>query len=197
MTSDPHSLTHPATSRYHVPSSIIVGDGSLLPVTTARNTSLTNSPSLNNVLVSPRLIKNLIYVRRFTIDNNCVVEFDPSSCSVKDLTSRREILRCNSFEPLYPMQLPSAHALSIDSTSSLWHHRLGHAGPDVMSKVAHLIPFSNKEPSTLCHACQLGLTLVFHFSHHHLVCLVPLNLYSVICGLPRSLVFQVSNTILL
>lgn len=124
MTSDPHSLTHPSTSRYHVPSSIIVGDGSLLPVTTARNTSLTNSLSLNNVLVSPRLIKNLIYVRRFTIDNNCVIEFDPSGCSMKDLTSRQEILRCNISGPLYPLQLPSAHALSVNSTSSLWHRRL-------------------------------------------------------------------------
>jgi hypothetical protein len=26
---------------------------------------------LNNVLVSPKLIKNLIFVHRFTSDNNC------------------------------------------------------------------------------------------------------------------------------
>jgi hypothetical protein len=63
MTSDPRTLSHPATSRYPIPSSIIVGDGSLLPVTAAGNTSLTKSLSLNNVLVSPRLIKNLIFVR--------------------------------------------------------------------------------------------------------------------------------------
>jgi hypothetical protein len=191
VTFDPHSLTHPATSRYHVPSSIIVGDGSLLPVTTARNTSLTNSLSLNNVLVSPRLIKNLIYVRRFTIDNNCVVEFDPSSCSIKDLTSRREILRCNSFGPLYPMQLPSAHALSIDSTSSLWHHRLGHAGPDVMSKVTHLIPFSNKEPSTLCHACQLGRYTRLPFQSSSSRVSSPFEL--VLCDLWTSPVVSVSG----
>jgi hypothetical protein len=51
---------------------------------------------LNNVLVSPQIIKNLIFVRQFTIDNNCSVEFDPASCSVKVLSSRTEIVRCNS-----------------------------------------------------------------------------------------------------
>jgi hypothetical protein len=106
MTSNLRALSHPPTSRYPVPSYIIVGDGSLLPVIAACNTSLTNSLSLNNVLVSPRLIKNLIFVRQFTIDNNCDVEFDPSGCSVMDLTSRREILRCNSSGPLYPCSFP-------------------------------------------------------------------------------------------
>jgi hypothetical protein len=66
-----------------------------------------------------------------------------------------------------------------------------------MSKVALAIPFSNKEPSTLCHACQLGASLVYLFNHHHLVRLVLLNLYTVICGLLQSLVFQVSNAIFL
>jgi hypothetical protein len=46
---------------------------------------LSPSLALNNVLVSPHLIKNLISVHQFTIDNNCSVDFDPSGCSVKDL----------------------------------------------------------------------------------------------------------------
>jgi hypothetical protein len=32
---------------------------------------------LNDVLVSPNIIKNLISIRRFTTDNNCSIEFDP------------------------------------------------------------------------------------------------------------------------
>jgi hypothetical protein len=35
---------------------------------------------------------------------------------------------------------------------------------------------------------SLGVTLVFHFSHHHLVCLVPLNLYTVIVDFPVVIV---------
>jgi hypothetical protein len=66
---------------------------------------------LNNVLVSPQIIKNIIYVRHFTIDNNCSVEFDPAGCSVKVLPSRKEIVRRNSSGPLYPLCLPPAHSL--------------------------------------------------------------------------------------
>jgi len=87
MTSDSSTLTHNFISRY--PSSIVVGNGSLLPVTSTGTVTLPGFFSLNNVLVSPSLIKNLIYVRQFTSDNNCYVEFDPAGCSMKDLASRR------------------------------------------------------------------------------------------------------------
>eukprot|EP00267_Zea_mays_P038143 XP_008676400.1 uncharacterized protein LOC103652638 [Zea mays] len=64
------------------------------------------------------LIKNLISICQFTIDNNCSVEFDPYGCSVKDLLSRNVIIRCNSSGPLYPLQLPVVHSLDACSTSS-------------------------------------------------------------------------------
>jgi hypothetical protein len=51
---------------------------------------------LHDVLVTPRIIKNLISVCQFTTDNNYSVDFDPFGFSVKDLLTRRELLRCNS-----------------------------------------------------------------------------------------------------
>jgi len=108
----------------HSPLSIIVGNGNLLPVTAIGNTVLPHKLHLNNVLVSPDLIKNLISVRQFTTDNNCSVEFDPFDCSVKDLPTRSEIVRCDSSGPLYPLRLP-ASALLASTTPSLWHQRLG------------------------------------------------------------------------
>lgn len=87
MTSASSTLTHNFISRY--PLSIVVGNGSLLPVTSTSIVTLPGSFSLNNVLVSPSLIKNLISVHQFTSDNNCYVEFDPAGCSMKDLASRR------------------------------------------------------------------------------------------------------------
>jgi hypothetical protein len=125
---------------------------------------------LNNVLVSPQLIKNLISVRQFTI-NNCTVEFDPSGCSVKDLLTRNEIARCNSSGPLYPLRLPTvAHSLVVGSTPSLWHRRLGHPGHEALSKLSSAIPSCNKDDSqSVCHACQLRLhvRLPFHVSRSH------------------------------
>ena len=67
------------------PSSIVVSNGSLLPITATGTIVISPSLNLNNVLVSPQLIKNLISVRQFTLNNNCSVEFDLTGCSVKDL----------------------------------------------------------------------------------------------------------------
>jgi hypothetical protein len=54
------------------PSYIVVGNGSLFPIT-ATGSARINYPHhsflLNNVLVSPDIIKNLIYARRFVRDN--------------------------------------------------------------------------------------------------------------------------------
>ena len=72
----------------------------MLPVTATGSTELSPTLRLNNVLVSPQLIKNLISVRQFTIDNNCSVEFDPAGCSVKVLPSQTEIVKCNSFDTI-------------------------------------------------------------------------------------------------
>jgi len=87
----PHAaiLSHSSSPRYLVPSSIVVGNGSLLLVTSIGAVLLPGSLRLNNVLVSLSLIKNLISVRQFTSDNNCSVEFDPAGCSVKDLRTKQ------------------------------------------------------------------------------------------------------------
>ena len=133
MASDAGILSTSTVPSSHSSSSIIVGNGNLLPVVSTGSTVLPHNLHLNKVLVSPNLIKNLISVRQFTIDNNCTVEFDPFGCSVKDLPTRNEIVRCNSSGPLYPLQLP-ASALLASSTSSLWHQRLGHPGHEVLSR---------------------------------------------------------------
>jgi hypothetical protein len=54
------SLFSPPYSSY--PSSIIVGNGYTLPVTSDGHTILSGPLHLNNVLVAPHIIKNLISV---------------------------------------------------------------------------------------------------------------------------------------
>jgi hypothetical protein len=84
-------------------SSIIVANGSSLLVTSAGNITLPGPFYLNNVLVTPDIIQNLLSVYHFTTDNWCSVEFDPFILSVKDLSSRNVIARCNSSWALYMM----------------------------------------------------------------------------------------------
>jgi len=74
---------------------------------------------LNNVLVAPHIIKNLISVRQFTIDNCCSVEFDPFGLSVKDLRSRNVIARCNSAGPLYHLHFPESPSSTFVATAVL------------------------------------------------------------------------------
>jgi hypothetical protein len=97
----------------HVP--LLSVNRNSIPVTSTSHTILPNSLHLNNVLVAPNLINNLIYVLQFTSDNNCSVEFDPLGCSVKDLPSRREIVRCDSsgLSTCYGFQLPPFMSLSL------------------------------------------------------------------------------------
>ena len=79
MTFDAGNLSSSFLPKSFTPSSIVVDNGSLLPVTSTGSTNLHGHLLLNIVLVAPHIIKNLISVRQFTIDNNCSVEFDLST----------------------------------------------------------------------------------------------------------------------
>jgi hypothetical protein len=122
------------------PSSIIVGNGASLPITSTGSFSFLvpcRPLVLNNVLVSPGIIKNLISIHRFTTDNNYSTEFDPFGLSVKDLQTRSVIAMCNSTGDLYPFFLPTINTLALaatDATTTLWHHRLSHIGSEAMSQ---------------------------------------------------------------
>ncbi len=132
------SYSHPPPSSH--PTSIVVGNGSTLPVTSVGASVLPGLFYLNDVLVAPHITHNLLSVRRFTTDNSCSIEFDPSGFSVKDLATRTLLARCDSSGPLYTLQ-PSTAGVSpppalVSTTSSpTWHRRLGHPGPDVMTKI--------------------------------------------------------------
>jgi hypothetical protein len=52
-----------------VPSSIVVGNGFVLPITSVGDTLLPGLFYVNNVLVAPDIIKNLVFVHQFTTDN--------------------------------------------------------------------------------------------------------------------------------
>nr|XP_020170032.1 uncharacterized protein LOC109755549 [Aegilops tauschii subsp. strangulata] len=70
---------------------IIVGDGSTLPITHVGHTSFPSNSmpiTLSNILLSPHLIKNLVFVRCLTRENPVTVEFDEPGFCVKDARTR-------------------------------------------------------------------------------------------------------------
>ena len=101
IASNPGMITASPSSSF--PSSIVVGNGATLPVLGTEYSTLPGPFHLNNVLIAPDIIKNLLSVRKFTTDNSVSVEFDPLVVSVKDLRTRNTLLRCNSSGPLYTL----------------------------------------------------------------------------------------------
>jgi hypothetical protein len=73
-------------------SSIIVGNGTSIPVTARGHSILSTNASnfaLNNILVVPSIILNLLSVQQFTCNNSCSIEFD--ACGFLLRTSGRGV----------------------------------------------------------------------------------------------------------
>jgi len=73
----------------HLNQKLIVGSGQGIPIQGSGHTTLPTSQkhkllNLNNVLHTPQIIKNLIYVRQHTTDNNVYVSFNPFGFSILD-----------------------------------------------------------------------------------------------------------------
>jgi hypothetical protein len=72
----------------HSDSFITVGNGSNIPISCHGTSTLSAANTtfqLNNVLVAPALVRNLLSVYQFTRDNSCSIEFDALGFSIKDL----------------------------------------------------------------------------------------------------------------
>jgi hypothetical protein len=163
------STLHPLALSH--PSSIIVGNGSSLPITSVGDSVLPGPFYLNNILLAPNMVQSLLSIHHFTTDNWCSMEFGPFGLSMNDLTTKNMITGSNSTGPLYTMHLPRSltpssstmaalatvtHALTIVAPTT-WHHSLGHPGPDALSSLSRssVIQCTSKKHD-FCHACQLG-----------------------------------------
>ncbi|GJW12479.1 ribonuclease H-like domain-containing protein [Tanacetum coccineum] len=141
--------------------SISVSDGHSIPVTNTGHSILptpTKSLHLNNVLITPHIVKNLISIRQFVRDDNCTIEFDAFGFSVKDFLTRWVLLRCDSIGDLYPVTAPSPIPHAFLVSQHTWHQRLGHPKGEVLRHLVsfNFISYNKEKPPVLCHACHLG-----------------------------------------
>ncbi|GKD00369.1 hypothetical protein Tco_1170643 [Tanacetum coccineum] len=89
--------------------SVLVGDGKSIPITNTGHSTLPTPYRplhLNNVLITPNIVKNLISVRQFIRDNKCTIEFDEFGFYVKDYWTCQILLRCDRCDrtgDLYPV----------------------------------------------------------------------------------------------
>lgn len=144
---------------------IVVGNVNSIPIVGHGHTTLPppHPPlTLNNVLHAPQLVKNLIYVRKFTTDNIASVEFDPFGFSVHNLQTGTKIMRCDSSGDLYPIftntrVIPPISSSFTAFSPDLWHRRLGHSGAAIFrSLCTNKLIACNKARQSFCSSCPLG-----------------------------------------
>ncbi|KAI3746199.1 hypothetical protein L6452_08623 [Arctium lappa] len=170
--------------------SIFVGNGAFVPVRGSGSSTI-STPSrnlhLNNILYTPNIIKNLIFVRKFSVDNDVSIEFDPHGSSVKDYQSGQLLSRHNSSNRLYPLTYPVTTATFFTSgTRDFWHDRLGHPGLPVLDFLSlnNIIPCTKRSRSLVCNSCQLSKHKRLPFSDSNSTTVLPFD--SVHCDLWTS-----------
>ena len=124
--------------------------------------------ALKTILVIPSIKRNLLSILQFCHDNNSHFEFDSFDFFVKDLETRKELLRCHSSETsLYPI---SSRVASVGNkqrsifvasgfSENIWHRQLGHPSLIALSKFIKenkVVSDSHSEIKlSVCHACNI------------------------------------------
>ncbi|GJV07154.1 ribonuclease H-like domain-containing protein [Tanacetum coccineum] len=126
---------------------VLVSDGHSIPVTNTGHSILptsTRSLHLNNVLITPHIVK----IHQFVRDNNCTMEFDAFGFFVKDFMTHRVLLQHDSTGDLYSVTQPSPIPHAFLTSQHTWHRRLGHPGSEVLRRlVSHnLISYTKEKP---------------------------------------------------
>nr|GFB36890.1 ribonuclease H-like domain-containing protein [Tanacetum cinerariifolium] len=136
--------------------SISVGDCHPILATNTGHSILptpTKSLHLNNVLITPHIVKNLIYVRQFVCDNNCTIQFDAFGFFVKDFLTRQVLLRCDSTGDLYPATTPFHIPHDFLVSQYTWHQRLSHPEGEVLRHLVSSNFISYKKKASRSMSC--------------------------------------------
>ncbi|KAK1431722.1 hypothetical protein QVD17_08299 [Tagetes erecta] len=180
LTANPGKVQIPSPSSFNA--NILVGNGQQLKISGSGNSTYTTPAKtihLNNILIAPQVIKDLIAVRKFTRENIVSIEFDPYGFTLKDLTTGMVLSRHDSTGDLYPFTAPTTPSvnLMITSTTSNWHNRLGHPGQNIL----HLLSsrsfiLCNKDNSNVCHSCQISNSKRLPFIDSNSVTIAPFDI---------------------
>ncbi|KAI5332284.1 hypothetical protein L3X38_022413 [Prunus dulcis] len=160
MTFDPRQIySHTPSSQSVVSNangtlSLVIGEGSL---------SLSDSLTLDSVLIAPSLHHNLLSATQITTALNCTVTFWPTHCAFQDILSSKTIGCGTRKGKVYYLNLASDSVASLNpsvkkQTSEvwLWHRRLGHASFGYLQKLFPSLFFQLDISSFTCNTCELA-----------------------------------------
>lgn len=108
----------------------------------------TSDIHLRKILHVPRASKNLLSVHHLARDNNVFLEFHPNQLFIKEQGMKKVILRGPCEGGLYLRKSsPSKSSqnkqvlAAVKPSTTLWHHRLGHASTTLVQQVIITIGF--------------------------------------------------------
>ena len=161
--------------KYVLPSSqsvISTTNGSTSPITGKGSVIMSNTLTLDIVLVVPSLEYNLLFVIQITSTLACTVTFWPSFCVFQDILTRKILGYGVRRGKLYYLELPKNGGSKIsqaNQTSSkdkaratiwLWHRRLGHLSFGYLKKLQPQLFSGLNEREFHCDTSELAK------SHH-------------------------------
>ncbi|KAM5572540.1 hypothetical protein ABKV19_012545 [Rosa sericea] len=169
MTSDLRNLT--IAQPYTSDNKITIGNGTGLSVSHTGSSYIKPADHilrLNKVLHVPNLAMNLLSFTKLCRDNNCFITLDEKDIAVQDKASKTVLYQGkSSAEGLFLFKTPPvasipelSHTAFVSSSTSypVWHQRLGHPSPLILSKMMSCsqIKPPSLVPSNVCTYCLEG-----------------------------------------
>ena len=173
VTNDSNNIQNPAI--YTGPDQLYVGNGQGLHISSTGSSSFHSNSAhfkLNNILHVPSITKNLLFIHKFTRDNNVYVEFHPNFCVVKDIQTRQPLMRGEHKDGPYLLHFLQNCSSYVGEKASpnTWHHRLGHPHFRVLQSILNKygLPLTHKLSHLYCDACRTSKShkLPFTISVH-------------------------------
>ncbi|KAG5614396.1 hypothetical protein H5410_014220 [Solanum commersonii] len=135
---------------------VLVRNGTLLNIDNigyAQLSSKTRPLHLRSIFHIPQLRHNLLFVKRLCKDNNCFINFDSSSVSVKDKASGQTLLLASSKGDVYPLSSSSLSSspqafVALRQPGDIWHRRLESHSEDLSPSISISLPTTNSSTFT-------------------------------------------------
>ncbi|KAK0597079.1 hypothetical protein LWI29_021647 [Acer saccharum] len=172
---------------YNGSDNVMIGDGTGLSITNTGSSSLSTSNktyTLNDVLCVPNMKKNLISISQFCKTNAVSVEFLSTCFYVKDLRTGTVLLTGTTRDGVYewpalnPRSSPILAFSGVKTSTSNWHHRLGHPAFPILRHVLlnyNLDLSSPLSKDPVCPSCHCNKSHKLPFSSSSIVTSRPLE----------------------
>lgn len=170
-----------------------VGNINQLCISHVGSSSLLNL-HLPNMLIVPKLTKNLLSVSKLTDDNNVYVELWSKHCNIKNLQGQT-LLRGDFSDGLYWLshnqincsKHPHVVFMGVKSSLQGWNGWLDHPNEPILRCLVSSfnLPLSSNKLPSVCDSCQMGKCHRFHLFSSHVASTKPFGLvYSDVWGPP-------------